>query len=107
MFLDRTRKYSNFKRPHIDATLFQIEKCWVTSREIDFSNSVFHAGSIRPVDHPAHVSPRLGIQPLKETDTWLSGARSRGCQGLHSVEVDLHSDQAPAKSSARESEDVQ
>src|SRR5688500_1180099 len=29
LFLDRTRKDSNFKRPHIYATLFQIEKCWV------------------------------------------------------------------------------
>src|SRR5829696_1313941 len=28
LFLDRTRKDSNFKRPHICATLFQIEKCW-------------------------------------------------------------------------------
>src|SRR3954471_20348962 len=28
LFLDRTRKDSNFKRPHIYATLFQIEKCW-------------------------------------------------------------------------------
>jgi hypothetical protein len=28
LFLDRTRKDSNFKRPHIFATLFQIEKCW-------------------------------------------------------------------------------
>src|SRR3954469_14096920 len=27
LFLDRTRKDSNFKRPHIYATLFQIEKC--------------------------------------------------------------------------------
>jgi hypothetical protein len=27
LFLDRTRKDSNFKRPHICATLFQIEKC--------------------------------------------------------------------------------
>src|SRR3954452_8668852 len=31
LFLDRTRKDSNFKRPHICATLFQIEKCWRTS----------------------------------------------------------------------------
>src|SRR4051812_20148160 len=29
LFLDRTRKDSNFKRPHICATLFQIEKCWL------------------------------------------------------------------------------
>jgi hypothetical protein len=28
LFLDRTRKDSNFKRPYICATLFQIEKCW-------------------------------------------------------------------------------
>jgi transposase len=28
LFLDRTRKDSSFKRPHIYATLFQIEKCW-------------------------------------------------------------------------------
>jgi hypothetical protein len=27
LFLDRTRKDSNFKRPYICATLFQIEKC--------------------------------------------------------------------------------
>jgi hypothetical protein len=27
LFLDRTRKDSNFKPPHICATLFQIEKC--------------------------------------------------------------------------------
>jgi hypothetical protein len=27
LFLDRTHKDSNFKRPHICATLFQIEKC--------------------------------------------------------------------------------
>jgi hypothetical protein len=27
LFLDRTRKDSNFKHPHICATLFQIEKC--------------------------------------------------------------------------------
>jgi hypothetical protein len=27
LFLNRTRKDSNFKRPHICATLFQIEKC--------------------------------------------------------------------------------
>jgi transposase-like protein len=27
LFLDRTRKDSNFKRPYIYATLFQIEKC--------------------------------------------------------------------------------
>ena len=27
LFLDRTRKDSNFKHPHIFATLFQIEKC--------------------------------------------------------------------------------
>src|SRR4051812_46364963 len=27
LFLDRTRKDSNFKRPHICATLFQIDKC--------------------------------------------------------------------------------
>src|SRR3954453_20999394 len=32
LFLDRTRKDSNFKRPHICATLFQIEKCWSTTR---------------------------------------------------------------------------
>src|SRR3954447_20883735 len=31
LFLDRTRKDSNFKRPHICATLFQIEKCCWTS----------------------------------------------------------------------------
>jgi hypothetical protein len=30
LFLDRTRKDSNFKRPHIYATLFQIEKCCQT-----------------------------------------------------------------------------
>ena len=29
LFLNRTRKDSNFKRPHICATLFQIEKCCV------------------------------------------------------------------------------
>jgi hypothetical protein len=29
LFLDRTRKDSNFKRPHICATLFQIEKCCI------------------------------------------------------------------------------
>src|SRR3954465_14629943 len=28
LFLDRTRKDSNFERPHICATLFLIEKCW-------------------------------------------------------------------------------
>jgi len=28
LFLYRTRKDSNFKRPHVCATLFQIEKCW-------------------------------------------------------------------------------
>src|SRR4051794_7903793 len=32
LFLDRTRKDSNFKRPHICATLFQIEKCWWPGR---------------------------------------------------------------------------
>jgi NAD(P)H dehydrogenase (quinone) len=31
LFLDRTRKDSNFKRPYICATLFQIEKCWKAS----------------------------------------------------------------------------
>jgi hypothetical protein len=33
LFLDRTRKDSNFKRPHICATLFQIEKCWLRAAE--------------------------------------------------------------------------
>ena len=28
LFLDRTRKDSNFKFPNVFATLFQIEKCW-------------------------------------------------------------------------------
>ena len=32
LFLDRTRKDSNFKRPHIYSTLFQIEKCWLETR---------------------------------------------------------------------------
>jgi hypothetical protein len=34
LFLDRTRKDSNFKRPHICATLFQIEKCWTESHHL-------------------------------------------------------------------------
>src|SRR5687767_7816870 len=32
LFLDRTRKDSNFKRPHIYATLFQIEKCCYSTK---------------------------------------------------------------------------
>src|SRR3954464_7882900 len=35
LFLDRTRKDSNFKRPHICATLFQIEKCWLVVPKLD------------------------------------------------------------------------
>src|SRR3954466_8649804 len=34
LFLDRTRKDSNFKRPHIYATLFQIEKCCPCGSEL-------------------------------------------------------------------------
>src|SRR3954453_5294553 len=40
LFLDRTRKDSNFKRPHICATLFQIEKCCVAT------SSACQAGSL-------------------------------------------------------------
>jgi hypothetical protein len=35
LFLDRTRKDSNSKRPHICATLFQIEKCCRVARDLD------------------------------------------------------------------------
>src|SRR3954466_6143820 len=44
LFLDRTRKDSNFKRPHICATLFQIEKCCIVDAGIVGDHGqTFHA----------------------------------------------------------------
>src|SRR3954470_12928686 len=60
LFLDRTRKDSNFKRPHICATLFQIEKC--CSVGIDHDTAEFAVESIRrwwkEMGHPRYPKAR-------------------------------------------------
>ena len=47
LFLDRARKDSNFKHPHIFATLFQIEKCWKHVSDVDITQ-----GAISPFARP-------------------------------------------------------
>src|SRR3954466_2253772 len=51
LFLDRTRKDSNFKRPHISATLFQIEKCWEVP--------------LKPVAGQSHMKNPVGGSPQR------------------------------------------
>src|SRR3954463_11350115 len=56
LFLDRTRKDSNFKRPHIYEILFQIEKCWP---QVAFQER--HRGCRRP-RVPQRIPSRLQLR---------------------------------------------
>src|SRR3954463_8171289 len=63
LFLDRTRKDSNFKRPHICATLFQTEKC------CDCAGSIIPEVGKGPADVCEHTSSLNSVKPLGD-DSW-------------------------------------
>src|SRR3954451_20750065 len=65
LFLDRTRKDSNFKRPHICATLFQTEKCCYRPEVIDIGDLVVTA----PIADAGLI--HLPRQPLPTVDVDL------------------------------------
>src|SRR3954468_19966829 len=64
LFLNRTRKDSNFKRPPIYATLFQIENCCQVPQPIDkwmyFSGQSIQESHFGPASRPISVLEGIG-----------------------------------------------
>src|SRR3954467_2323064 len=65
LFLDRTRKDSNFKRPHICATLFQIEKCcfsYACEAAADvFAVKIAQSGGLQAAGRVGDIADAAGV----------------------------------------------
>jgi hypothetical protein len=85
LFLDRTRKDSNFKRPHIYATLFQIEKCCLTGEATPELDALCRPGTATGTRvaafNPIHPDTANLFAAVLSGDFTINGFRNRDLQG--------------------------